>query len=201
MSDWKYGNTLGFGNKPALLISDMQNAYTRGHYDPDLNQDAEISLINALIKKFREKQLPIIYTVIQFDDQDIAHPNIWLQKIPKLADLHEDSPIVAIDETIDYNKDTDEVIVKKNPSSFYQTSLAEQLHTQEIDTLVITGCTTSGCVRATAVDSMQYGLRTIVVEDAVADRWPDAHRQALYEINAKYGDVLDAQRCLHQFDA
>ena len=83
------------------------------------------------------------------------------------------------------------MLMKKYASSFFGTDLAARLNAQRVDTVIITGASTSGCVRATAVDAIQNGFRPIVVSDGVGDRWPPAHTQALYDIHAKYADVVD----------
>lgn len=195
MPDWEYRSGLGFGRRSALLISDMQNAFTRGHYDPEFVQDAEIERINVLIALFRERSLPIAATAIVFDEYDAAHPNIWMQKIPKLSDLRDGSDLVRIDDSLLWDPAFDKLIVKKQPSSFHGTPLAEQWQAEGVDTIVTTGCVTSGCVRASVIDGMQHGFRMMVVKDAVADRWPDAHEQALFEIDSKYGDVIALETC------
>ena len=201
MSEWKYGHKLGFGHKAALLVSDMQQAYTQGHYNSDFTLESEIEVINELISLWRKKNLPIFFTVIAFTEQDISHPNMWLQKIPELADLRVDSELTHIDKRLSYQANHDGLIIKQNTSAFHDTALADNLHIQGIDTLVITGCTTSGCVRASTVDALQHNFRPIVIQNAVADRRPDAHKQALHEIGAKYADVVDSNYCLSHIQA
>jgi maleamate amidohydrolase len=188
----KYTPILGPGRKCSLLISDMQRAYTEGIFDPEFAQDKEIAVIKKLIAIAHEYHIPVIYTIIAFNEYEILYPNIWVQKIPSLKQLAVDSTAAKLDPRFSFNPEIDYLVIKKNTSAFFGTPLASQLHSQRIDTVFVTGCTTSGCVRATAVEGMENGFRMMVIEDAVADRWPDFHMQSLCEIHAKYGDVIDS---------
>jgi nicotinamidase-related amidase len=93
------------------------------------------------------------------------------------------------------------VLVKKYASAFFGTDLVSRLNARSIDTILITGCSTSGCVRATAVDAVQYGFRPIVVREAVGDRHPEAHRQSLFDLRQKYADVVDLEEALRYLHA
>lgn len=196
MNNNKYNNKLGPGKKCAVLVSDMQRAYTEGLFDPDFNQENEIKIIQELLKVANKNAVPVILTYIAFTDYEIIHPNIWLQKIPELAKLKINSYESEIDPRLSLKEKNTNYLIKKNTSSFYGTQLANQLRSQEIDTVIVTGCTTSGCVRATTVEGLENGFRMMVVEDAVADRWPESHKQSLFEINAKYGDVINSTQAL-----
>ena len=101
-----------------------------------------------------------------------------------------------MDPRLPFSQSRDFLLTKKNTSSFSGTSLANQLYSQGIDTIIITGCTTSGCVRATTVEGLENGFRMMIVQDAVADRWEESHKQSLFEMNAKYGDVIDSARAI-----
>ncbi len=192
----KYDHVLGAGKKSALLISDMQRAFTEGIFDADFRQDKELELIKQLVSVAVSKNIPIIYTVIAYNEYEITHPNRWLQKIPRLKELLEGNTITELDPRLPFNQHRDLLLIKKHTSSFFGTSLANQLYTQGIDTIIMTGCTTSGCVRATTVDGLENGFRMMVVQDAVADRWQDSHKQTLLEINAKYGDVIHSDNAI-----
>lgn len=188
----KYHHILGPGKKVALLISDMQKAYTQGIFDADFNQDKEIQVIKKLLKVAKQNMITTIFTMIAFTDYEIEHPNIWLQKIPELARIKTNSLESEIDPRFSEYINSSNIIVKKHTSSFFGTQLANQLYSEGIDTIIVTGCTTSGCVRATTVEGLENGFRMLVVKDAVADRWQESHNQSLFEINAKYGDVIDS---------
>lgn len=187
-----YKHVLGPGKKSALLVSDMQRAYTEGLFDAEFNQDKEIGVIQKLLQVAYQNNIPVIFTVIAYSDYEIQHPNIWLQKIPQLTKLKMNSFEAELDPRLAVDEQNSNIIIKKHTSSFFGTQLANQLRSQGIDTVIVTGCTTSGCVRATTVEGLENGFRMMVVKDAVADRWPESHKQSLFEINAKYGDVIDA---------
>lgn len=187
-----YKHVLGPGKKSALLVSDMQRAYTEGLFDAEFNQDKEIAVIQTLLQVAYQNNIPVIFTVIAYSDYEIQHPNIWLQKIPQLTKLKMNSFEAELDPRLAVDEQNSNIIIKKHTSSFFGTQLANQLRSQGIDTVIVTGCTTSGCVRATTVEGLENGFRMMVVKDAVADRWPESHKQSLFEINAKYGDVIDA---------
>jgi len=110
--------------------------------------------------------------------------------------LKADSEGVEIDSRLDFRK-TDGLLVKKYASCFFGTDLVSRLLSQRVDTVIIVGCTTSGCVRATAVDAVQTGLRPMVVREAVGDRSAAAHEQSLFDLNAKYADVISLDETLH----
>jgi maleamate amidohydrolase len=112
-----------------------------------------------------------------------------------VATLRGDSDGVEIDPRLDFRK-TDSLLVKKYASCFFGTDLVPRLLNQRVDTLIITGCTTSGCVRATAVDAVQNGFRPMVVREAVGDRSKAAHDQSLFDLNAKYADVVGLDETL-----
>lgn len=196
MKNNKYKHVLGPGKKCALLVSDMQRAYTEGFFDNDFNQDNEIKIIESLVKIAYVNHIPVFFTIIAYTDYEINNPNIWLQKIPELGKLKINSDVTELDPRLSFDEKKSNIIIKKHTSSFFGTSLANQLRSQEIDTVLVTGCTTSGCVRATVVEGLENGFRMMVVKDAVADRWLDAHEQSLFEINAKYGDVIDTSQTI-----
>lgn len=192
----KYNHVLGPGRKSAILVSDMQRAYTEGLLDSEFNQDKEIETIQKLLQVAYRNNIPVIFTIIAFNDYEIRHPNIWLQKIPELSKLKMNSIETELDPRLPFEEKNSNIVIKKHTSSFFGTQLANQLRAQEIDTVIVTGCTTSGCVRATTVEGLENGFRMMVVEDAVADRWPESHKQSLFEINAKYGDVIDTSEAI-----
>jgi maleamate amidohydrolase len=115
-----------------------------------------------------------------------------------MKDMVEGNPLAAFCEPVLPNPD-EVVISKQYASSFFGTSLASMLHAQGIDTVVLAGCSTSGCIRATAVDAVQHGFRTIVVRECVGDRHPAPHEANLFDIDSKYGDVVSKQEAMKQF--
>jgi maleamate amidohydrolase len=184
------GNRLGFGTSPALLVVDMHKGFT----DPDQSLLAadftnEIIVINKLIKVAREKNIPIIFTIINIDASNGYDAGLWVKKAPSLSKLTKNKELLEIDTRL-MSKPEDTIVFKKYPSAFFATNLSTTLTMMDIDTLIITGCTTSGCVRATVVDAMSHGFIPIIPITAVGDRAREPHESSLFDINSKYGDVL-----------
>lgn len=181
-----FGRSLGFGSAPAILVIDMMNAFTDPNLPLGMNQDKEIGAINKLLNLAHKQSLPSYFTVVSYDDENLADAGLWYHKQKGLDTLRAGTTEVEIDSRIErYGP----VIVKKYASAFFGTDLVSRLNSMHRDTLIIAGCTTSGCVRATAVDAIQLGLRPIVVEEAVADRLTQAHKQSLIDLQLKYADV------------
>ena len=184
-----YGRRIGYGDRPALLIVDMLRAFTNPATPPGANLDAEIAACSKLIAAARESGAPVIFSTGAYDDADLRDAGIWALKIGGLTALRADGEGPKIDPRLDY-RTSDQLVVKKYASCFYGTDLVSRLLAYNVDTLIIGGCTTSGCVRATVVDSVQTGFRPIVVREAVDDRSPPAHHQSLFDMDAKYADVV-----------
>ncbi|MFK7964101.1 MAG: isochorismatase family protein [Burkholderiaceae bacterium] len=184
----------GFGRRPALLIVD----YMKGFTDPTspLGGDFSSQLVatEALIAAFRQAVFPVIYTTIEYDD-DFNDAGVFIKKVPSLAILRRGSPMCEVDDQIKPQAN-DYIVSKKYASSFFGTNLDTYLRNQGADTLVIVGCTTSGCVRASAVDSLQYGYHTIVVREGCGDRAEGPHEANLFDMDAKYADVVSLDECL-----
>lgn len=180
---------LGFGKRPALLIVDFINAYvTEGAplFAPDVvtSVDETIPLLNLA----REKQIPVLYTKVLYN-KNFRDGGIFIQKVPVLKTMVEGEPLAEIVPQLT-PVESDIIIVKQYASAFFGTSLAATLTSLGVDTILLTGCSTSGCIRASAVDGMQYGFRVIVPRECVADRHPGPHEANLFDINSKYGDVV-----------
>lgn len=185
-----FGGSLGFGRFPALIVVDMQIGFT----DPDLplgsKQDREIENIDALLQAFRSGPLPIFFLGIRYNEKDCADAGVWRLKNAGVATMAVGGRATELDPRLRRTED-EPIVYRRYPSGFFGTDLSSRLTTRGVDTAVVVGCTTSGCVRATVVDVLQYGFRPIVAADAVADRSPDAHNQSLVDMEAKYADVMD----------
>lgn len=184
-----FGHTIGFGKSPAILVVDMIVGFT----DPNSPLGAElapvVSAIVQLLAIARKKAIPIIFTTVAYDDTEPQPARVFMTKVPSLTQLKVGSPSVEVDERL--NRSAGEpLIVKHFASAFFGTNLAPLLVGAGSDTVVVTGCTTSGCVRASVVDALQYGFRPIVPAEAVGDRAKGPHDANLFDIAAKYGDVL-----------
>jgi len=180
---------LGFGERAAVLIVDFVKGYTTPGeplYAPDVVTAVEETV--ELVELARSKNVPVIFTRV------VYHPSgldggLWVKKIPVLKTLVEGAPVADLAEGLEARPD-ELVMTKQYASAFFGTSLASTLSAMNIDTVILTGCSTSGCVRATAVDGMQHGLRMIVPRECVGDRHVEPHESALFDINSKYGDVV-----------
>ncbi len=188
--DRGFQRRIGWGRKPALLVIDMANAWTRpDHAFSCSDMETIIPAHEALLQAFRAKGLPIIFTTTAYDVTDgaISDAGLWLHKIPA-EDLSVGSEAVEIDDRIS-PRSGEIVITKKRASAFHGTYLAGMLQAAGVDTLVITGVTASACVRNSVEDAIADGFRPIVVREAVGDRIAGAVAWNLFDIDAKFGDV------------
>lgn len=183
-----FANRIGFGEKPALLIVDFINAFTDESCPLGSNLSREIQATALLLRIFRQKKLPVHYTTTAYEE-GYASAGVFIVKVPSLTHLRQGTKLVEIDERLKPQRH-ETIWEKKYASAFFGTTLASALNAQKIDTLVIAGCTTSGCVRASAVDACQHGFRAIVVEECVGDRSASAHAANLFDLDAKYADVM-----------
>jgi maleamate amidohydrolase len=184
------GQRVGYGKHPALLVIDMQLGFTAPERSPLAgNLDSQIAAINRLIPAARMSGTPIVFTVVGYDPKIPGDGGLWPEKAPTLLELKLGSELVELDRRL-HRAPEDLLLIKKYASAFLGTPLASTLVARGIDTVVVTGCTTSGCVRATVVDALSYGFRPIVPEDAVGDRAQEPHIANLFDIDSKYGDVV-----------
>jgi maleamate amidohydrolase len=199
--DTNYGDTgfskrLGFGNKPALLVIDLVEAYFRDG-SPLYHASYKPVLQSALhIRDAAHKaRIPVIITRVEFHKGGIDG-GVFFQKarLPLLC-FEAGNPLGDFPAGLTIGPD-DIVLTKKYPSAFFASHLAAMLTTRGIDTVLITGVSTSGCVRATVVDACSSGFRPMVVREAVGDRHPTPHEANLFDIDAKYGDVVSEAETL-----
>ena len=190
-----FDGRIGFGRKPALLIVDFINAYiTPGSplYAPDVV--TAVAETVDLLSLARRAAAPVIFTRVIYSRSGLDG-GIFVQKVPLLRRMVEGEPLADIVPQLPPAPE-DVIINKQYASAFFGTSLAAMLTSLGVDTLLLTGCSTSGCVRATAVDGMQHGFRVIVPRQCVGDRHPDPHNANLFDIDSKYGDVVDKGEAL-----
>lgn len=183
-----YSNRIGYGKKPALILVDFVAAY----FDPDcdLYADVQGTLDSALRVRdaARAANVPVIYTNVVYHRTGVDGGRFFQKAMP-LRHFVAGSPMGAWASGL--TPDPSELVISKQyPSAFFGTSLASTLTSQLIDSLIITGVTTSGCVRATCVDANAHGFIPIVVAEAVGDRHPAPHQANLFDMNAKYADVV-----------
>jgi maleamate amidohydrolase len=184
-----FGLRIGFGERPALVVIDLMRAFTDASMPLGANLDREIEATRTLLAAAREAGIPVFYTVVAYEEQDIRDAGIWALKQKGVMTLRAGTLAVELDPRLGRLED-EPIILKKYASAFFGTDFIARLNSRRVDTLLIAGCTTSGCVRATAVDALQLGLRPIVIREAVGDRAEPAHRQSLFDLDAKYADVV-----------
>ena len=189
-----FGNRVGFGLRPALLVVDFSRTFT----SPDEALGGEmaepIRQANRLVAAARSAGCPIFFSTIAYADP-ARDAGVWGRKIGGLATLKLGTPGVDQDPRLDVAAH-DRIVVKRGASCFFGTTLDAELRTAGVDTLLIAGCTTSGCVRASVVDACQLEYRAIVAAEATADRLASAHAQSLVDIDLKYGDVMPVDEIL-----
>jgi nicotinamidase-related amidase len=191
-----FGLRIGFGKRPALIVIDMIKAFTDPSMMLGANLDSQIAAITPLLDAARSGNAPILFSTVIYNDVDFRDAGIWALKQKGVVTLKGGGDSVNVDPRLDY-RPTDSLLVKKYASCFFGTDLVSRLLSREVDTLIITGCTTSGCVRATAVDAVQSGFRPMVVRECVGDRSDSAHKQSLFDLDAKYADVVSLDETLN----
>lgn len=187
-----FGSRVGFGQRPALLVIDMIVGFTDPRSPLAAELGPQLAAVTALLEPARSAHIPVIFSTVAYDPE-LQEAGLWIRKIPSNSWLVEGSEWVDVDSRLD-QRPGETTLVKKYASCFFGTDLAARLVSRRVDTLIIAGCTTSGCVRATAVDACSYGFHTIVVEDAVGDRAALPHAASLFDIDSKYGDVVGLEQ-------
>lgn len=190
-----YEGRLQPGARPALLIVDVVAAYlTEGSALFMDSAAAALASNRRLAEAARASGVPVVFTNVQYKS-DGSNGGVFYRKAPVLQAFVEGSPLGAFPEDLG-PAPGEQVFTKQYPSAFFGTGLAEALQAEGIDTLIITGYSTSGCVRASALDAMQYGFVPLVVREACADRHPAPHEANLFDLQAKYAEVISEAEAL-----
>ena len=185
-----FGHRVGIGARPALCIVDFVN----GFVDPAIfgggNILPAVARTKGLLAAARQRGLPVAFSRVVYA-ADGSDDCAFVRKVPALATLTEDAPSSQV--VAELAPKPGELILRKTqPSAFFGTGYAERLRQLGIDTVIVAGCTTSGCVRATVVDAMSHDFRTILARDCVGDRSLAAHEANLFDMEQKYADLMDA---------
>lgn len=188
----------GLGRRPALLLVDLIEGFTDPGCALGSEADEVIAANRRLLDVFRASGLPLAYTTVIYRDDSQAR--VFRDRLPALELLKPGTRWVEVDARV-APRSGEPVFEKLWASGFFRTGLDDYLRDERVDSLVVTGLTTSGCVRATAVDGLQYDYRVVVPREAVGDRNEDAHRANLFDLNAKYADVLDLEQVLERVAA
>ncbi len=182
------GNRVGFGMRPALLIVDFVNGFADAELLGGGNIHSAIRETQSVLQQSREKGLPVVFTRIVYEEGGV-NIGAFATKIPALVNLTEDAPASQIVPEL-APKQGEHIIRKTQASAFFGTDLAPWLAWRSVDTVLVAGCTTSGCVRASVIDAASHNLRAIVIRECVGDRALEPHEANLFDIDAKYGDVV-----------
>ncbi|WUH99955.1 isochorismatase family protein [Spirillospora sp. NBC_00431] len=188
-----FGGSVPRGVRPAVLVVDFTVGFTDPGRPTGADMTAAVEFTGEVLGGARVAGVPVVFTTIAYD-----HPGeggMWLAKAPGMAGLRTGTRLVEIDERLP-RRPEDVVVIKKGPSAFFGTHLASLLVSWQVDTLVVCGATTSGCVRATVVDALSYGWAPLVPRECVADRAAGPHDAALFDMEQKYADVIDAREAI-----
>jgi maleamate amidohydrolase len=188
------GHRSGYGRRPALVIVDMSRAFCDPSHPVGSDMTETLENIAALLDAARRKHLLTVFTTIAYHPSG-ADAGVWALKLPTLKTLVVGDRMTEIHPRL-APLATEHVLVKKSASSFFMTPLLTLLNSDRVDTVLLAGCSTSGCVRATAIDSVSYGFRTVVPRECVADRAQGPHEANLFDIDAKYADVVALEEVL-----
>ena len=186
-----FGNRVGFGKKPALLIIDFINGFNDADQFGGGNIQAAIDKTAELLAIARHHDLPVAYTTHVYAE-DGSDDGLFNRKAPGLKELVPGSEATEIVPELE-PRPGERVIKKHYPSGFFATDLAGWLAMRGVDTAIVTGCTTSGCVRATVVDAMGHGFRPIVPRECSGDRAEGPHEANLFDMDQKYADVMSLE--------
>jgi maleamate amidohydrolase len=189
-----FSGRVGWGARPAVVVVDLVRAYTEPDGPFALDGASAVSACADLVAAARSAGLPVVWTEVRYA-AGLADGGLFARKVPALACFAADAP--GSWGALTLPPAAGEVVVAKQyASAFFGTSLASTLHALAVDTLVIGGVSTSGCIRATAMDALNCGFRPQVVRDACADRTPAVHEGNLADLDAKYADVVDLASAL-----
>lgn len=183
-----FGKSVPAGERPAVLVIDLSRAFTDPTTQVGSDLDSVVENTRRIIDAAREIGAPIYFFTVAFMP-DGSDAGLLVLKQPACRMLVLGTPGVEIDERL-APRDDEPVIVKKAPSAFFGTNLSTLLVTQRVDTLITTGCSSSACVRYSAVDGFSHGYRLLIPHDAVGDREIDSHNAALHDLQVKYGEVV-----------
>jgi nicotinamidase-related amidase len=190
----RLGESVTLGSRPAVLVVDFSCGFTDPESTLGSDLTAEVEATKRMLDAARAKALPVVFTTIGYD-ASLKDGGLWLQKVPSLGELQVGGRWVEIDPRLE-PRDDEPVVLKKGASAFFGTNLTAILVTQGVDSVVLCGATTSGCVRATAIDLLQLGWPTLVPRECVGDRAQAPHEANLFDIQAKYADVVSLEEAL-----
>jgi nicotinamidase-related amidase len=185
----------GLGRRAAVIVVDMSRGFTDPACPLGCESDAVVAANGALLAAARAARLPIVFTTVVYRNDDEAP--VFRARVPALNLLSAGSPWTEIDPRLE-RRPGEWLVEKRHASAFFGADLAARLRGAGVDSLIVTGLTTSGCVRATVVDGLQHDFRVVVPREAVGDRNRDAHAANLHDMHAKYADVVSLDALLKE---
>jgi maleamate amidohydrolase len=185
-----FGNELGYGKKPALIIVDFVNAYLDKQSPLYAGVEKQLAVNIKLLAQARAVHIPVVFTGVRYTAGG-KDGGYFYKKIKALSCFDSGNPWGDFPAMLSPQND-ELVVIKQYASAFFGTSLASTLRAQAVDTCLITGLSTSGCVRATALDALQHGFIPVVIEDACGDRDQRIHNSNIFDLQAKYADVVSS---------
>jgi nicotinamidase-related amidase len=188
-----FGGGAGFGSRPAVLVVDLLKGFTNPESPLGADLDVVVESTRRLLDCARDAAVPVIFTTVVYDEANERAAAVFMRKVPALGVLRPGSRWIQVDGRLG-RRDDEPVLAKAFASASFGTPLASML--AGFDTLVVCGASTSGCVRATVVDAVQHGLAPVVPRECVGDRWPAAHEANLFDMQAKYADVVSLSEAL-----
>ncbi len=194
-----FAGRVGFGLRPAILVIDLIVGFTDLASPLAADLFPQVSATLEILRYARRGEVPVIFSTVEYDPS-LKDAGLFPKKAAGLNWLIAGSRWVELDPRLQRHEG-ELLLKKKYASCFFGTDLLSLLNNARVDTLVVTGCTTSGCVRATVVDALQYGFRAIVPREAVGDRLPSAHEASLVDIDMKYGDVVPLAEAISYLQA
>jgi nicotinamidase-related amidase len=180
------------GRRPAILVVDLSRGFTEARWPTGSDLTDVVLATDRLLEAAHAAGLPAVFTTIAYTQADVEGGCAWLRKAPGLGILREGSECSELDGRM-RRRPEDAVIVKQGASAFFGTPLAAMLAARGVDSVIVCGATTSGCVRASCVDAVQSGFSVLVPRECVGDRAPGPHEANLFDIDAKYGDVVSLE--------
>ncbi|WP_299323832.1 isochorismatase family protein [Parasphingopyxis sp.] len=192
-----FNKSLGFGKRPVLLVIDFVMAYLEADSPLYASVEAELAVNERLVAAARDAGVPVIWTNVEYEPGG-ADGGHFYRKIAALTVFDRGSPFGAFPPSLQPLAG-ERVVTKQYPSAFFDTGLAETLRGMDVDCCVITGLSTSGCVRASALDALQHGFIPLVVPEACGDRDQAVHDANIFDLKAKYADMLSVEEALAYF--
>ena len=190
----RLGEPVTLGERPAVLVVDFSCGFTDPTSTLGADLTAEVLATKRLLDAARANERPVVFTTIGYD-ASLQDGGLWLAKVPALGELQVGGHWVEVDPRLE-RRGNEPVVLKKGASAFFGTNLASILIANRVDSVVLCGATTSGCVRATAIDLLQLGWPTIVLRECVGDRALAPHEANLFDIQAKYADVVSVDEAI-----